>query len=176
MDKEKNLRLYKENSAAALQELEREGLRLHSNEVWSILQYELDCTGIYYFEVIHKQLSVDQIVGLVKKFHAEIGDKIGYVQLEESIIPESFFDSDLEKARIKAAGEVWEVYKYDADPFPSQPHAHNMENGLKLDISTGKLYLKREEKGQIRPKHLSQIRSKIQEKYKDIELPALESI
>jgi hypothetical protein len=42
-------------------------------------------------------------------------------------------------------GEVWQVHKGDADPYPSNPHAHCIEGrrfyeGLKLHLGTGDLY------------------------------------
>lgn len=30
------------------------------------------------------------------------------------------------KVQIKNAGRVWVIHKYDADPFPSNPHAHEL--------------------------------------------------
>jgi hypothetical protein len=45
----------------------------------------------------------------------------------------------------KVDGEVWQVHKSDADPFPSRPHAHcvgGRENfvGRKLHLGTRRLY------------------------------------
>jgi hypothetical protein len=45
----------------------------------------------------------------------------------------------------KVDGEVWQVHKSDADPFPSKPHAHcvgGRENfvGKKLHLGTRRLY------------------------------------
>ena len=43
------------------------------------------------------------------------------------------------------AGEVWRVHKYDADPLPSNPHAHCVGGasryiGRKLHLGTRELY------------------------------------
>lgn len=35
---------------------------------------------------------------------------------------------------------VWEVHLSDADPWPSEPHAHNLEAKEKLDLITGNVY------------------------------------
>jgi hypothetical protein len=45
----------------------------------------------------------------------------------------------------RVAGEVWRVYKGDADPYPSKPHAHcisgaNRFVGCKLHLGTGELF------------------------------------
>lgn len=45
-----------------------------------------------------------------------------------------------QKVKVKAAGAVWYIHRYDADPFPSNPHAHNAEQNVKLDLSNGKCY------------------------------------
>ncbi len=45
------------------------------------------------------------------------------------------------EARVKVAGKIWTIHKNDKDTFPSQPHAHNYENGEKLDLHTGDIYV-----------------------------------
>src|SRR5207237_6227170 len=37
----------------------------------------------------------------------------------------------LTEAQVKLQGEIWIVHKNDADPFPSNPHAHNYRERLK---------------------------------------------
>lgn len=44
------------------------------------------------------------------------------------------------KVRIKSKGLIWVIHLYDQDPFPSNPHAHQLENNIKLDLSNGKCY------------------------------------
>ena len=41
--------------------------------------------------------------------------------------------------RIKA-WRIWQFHSNDADPWPSDPHGHDIENGDKLDIYTGEIY------------------------------------
>ncbi|MGG7663586.1 hypothetical protein [Dyadobacter sp. BHUBP1] len=65
-----------------------------------------------------------------------------FVEIDESKIPSDFVTK--KKARFKHKGTVWVIHRYDADPFPSIPHAHNMELNHKLDLSTGKCYEKRQ--------------------------------
>jgi hypothetical protein len=45
----------------------------------------------------------------------------------------------------RVGGEVWQVHKGDADPYPSKPHAHcvagaNRFIGCKLHLGTAELY------------------------------------
>jgi hypothetical protein len=57
------------------------------------------------------------------------------VELEESIIPPGV-PILLTEVKIKQRGEIWFVYKNNADPFPSNPHAHNYDRGLKMHSAT----------------------------------------
>jgi hypothetical protein len=50
---------------------------------------------------------------------------------------------DLNKIEIKEIVKykgIWEIHKNDKDIFPSNPHAHNKKNGLKLNLDNGELY------------------------------------
>jgi hypothetical protein len=88
------------------------------------------------------------------------------VVLREVILHEPAIPSDvvrrLEERTVKSAGEVWRVHKNDADPFPSNPHAHNLESGLKLHLGTGELFLKRQPAGKIGRRGLLAIRAKLE--------------
>ncbi len=54
---------------------------------------------------------------------------------------------------------MWRIHKNDPDPFPSDPHAHNVESGLKLDLSNGRLWFgTRDTEKSITRKHLIAIR------------------
>lgn len=44
------------------------------------------------------------------------------------------------EATIKAAGHVWRVHQNDADPFPSNLHAHCQDRPEILDLYTGNVY------------------------------------
>src|SRR6266404_6153360 len=65
------------------------------------------------------------------------------IEFEKSPIPDGTLRR-LDEVTIKRDGCVWRIYKNDADPFPSDPHAHNLESGLKLDLSNGGLYFRRQ--------------------------------
>jgi hypothetical protein len=79
-------------------------------------------------------------------------------EFQESPIPAGTFRR-LDEATIRRDGCVWRVHRYDPDPFPSNPHAHNVESGLKLDLSSGRLYFgARDTEQSINRKHLLAIR------------------
>jgi hypothetical protein len=90
--------------------------------------------------------------------------------IEEGIIPKIFAFQKLVK--VKQKGEVWKIHRYDSDPFPSNPHAHNLQSNIKLDLSNGKCYKKREYVFSISEKTLLAIREKALLVYKG-DLPPL---
>jgi hypothetical protein len=81
------------------------------------------------------------------------------IEFEMSPIPHGVV-RQLDEVTIKREGCVWRIHKNDADPFPSNPHAHNVESGLKLDLSTGALYFRSRLSGKsIARRHLDFIRA-----------------
>jgi hypothetical protein len=76
------------------------------------------------------------------------------------------------KVRIKSKGLIWIIHKYDKDPFPSNPHAHQIDNNIKLDLSNGNCYKVREYIYTLKKKDLLSIRIEA-EKVFDGELPVL---
>jgi hypothetical protein len=89
------------------------------------------------------------------------GDVLGEIELfgEECIYPKGI-PTNLYEKQIKVKGQKWELHKNDDDPFPSDPHAHNYETGLKLDLSNGNLYKKKVLMDSINRKTLIEIRNK----------------
>ena len=71
------------------------------------------------------------------------------------------------KVRIKNKGIIWIIHRYDSDPFPSSPHAHQIGNNIKLDLSNGKCYQYRKLIHVIKKKDLLQIREAAMKVYKD---------
>jgi hypothetical protein len=76
---------------------------------------------------------------------------------DHSILPDDAPRSLVEQT-IKYKGEIWRVHRNDADPFPSNPHAHNLESGYKLHLGTGELYLRRRLVSRVSKKDLLGIR------------------
>jgi hypothetical protein len=89
---------------------------------------------------------------------------------KEGIVPKRFLLQY--KVRVKFKGQTWVIHRYDADPFPSNPHAHCLDQNIKLDLSTGGFYRKRQLMGKIKAKDLMQIRELAAKVYKG-ELPPM---
>ena len=112
-----------------------------------------------------------EIVRLVQgfnfaKFHPE---KVDEVELEMDILPPDVSHLLFEQ-QIKRNGKIWTIHRNDADPFPSNPHAHNYDKNLKLDLSNGTLYRHKKPQGRVKHKDLLFLRSQVRS---DIELPPL---
>jgi hypothetical protein len=76
------------------------------------------------------------------------------------------------KVRIKSKGLIWIIHKNDKDPFPSNPHAHELDNNIKLDLSNGNCYKKNQLIYTLRKRDLQTFREKASKIYKG-ELPKL---
>jgi hypothetical protein len=93
------------------------------------------------------------------------------VELDHSPIPSGTLQR-IVKLSIKRAGHVWKIHRNDADPHPSNPHTHNVESGLKLDLTDGTLHFGRRFAGtKVSAKDLRQIRRQAQ--LKGVTLPPL---
>lgn len=93
---------------------------------------------------------------------------VGEVEFETSIIPPRVPRSLVEQT-VRCRGEVWRIHRNDPDPFPSNPHAHNLRSGCKLHLGTGELFLRRRNVGRVQKKHLLAIRGRLS----GFELPEL---
>jgi len=77
----------------------------------------------------------------------------------------------------KVDGEVWRVHKFDADPFPSSPHAHCVGGrdrfvGLKLHLGNAELFRGPETTGRfLGKKQFNRLIDAIRPKFPDIHLP-----
>jgi hypothetical protein len=81
------------------------------------------------------------------------------------------------RLRVKLSGDIWVCHRYDRDPFPSRPHAHNQQTGQKLHLGTGDIFdpHSRQPRGKVRDKILLQIRDDISQKWPDVMLPSIPS-
>jgi hypothetical protein len=74
-------------------------------------------------------------------------------------------------------GEIWRVNKYDADPLPSNPHAHYIAGkerfvGCKLHLGTAVLYRGREPLGRkLYTKQFQRLIDIIRPKFPNLILP-----
>jgi hypothetical protein len=73
----------------------------------------------------------------------------------------------------RGAGREWEILSYPADPFPSDPYAHNEAEDVSLDLATGSLYHDRQYVHKLFRKDLAAFRAKLTERFPDLGLPPL---
>lgn len=81
----------------------------------------------------------------------------------------------LVKKNFKSRGSIWQVHKYDADPFPSLPHAHcseGMWQGYKLHLGTREIFsgAKRTD-FKLKKKEFSILCNLINEHFEEFSLP-----
>lgn len=81
------------------------------------------------------------------------------------------------EADYRVSGEIWQVHKNDADPYPSKPHAHCVGGakrfvGLTLHLGTAELFDKRRALGRkLDSGQFERLIALIQPKFPDIKLP-----
>ena len=90
-----------------------------------------------------------------KRFRPE---RLERIEIDEVVIPEDV-SRILEEQKIKRNGRIWDIHKNDADPFPSNPHAHNYGENIKLDLSNGNFFRHRKYLGKMKKKHLIALRN-----------------
>ncbi len=100
------------------------------------------------------------LLSLIRDIDFSAWNNFEDVLLHASILPPGI-PGRADEETIKALGEKWRIHKYDADPFPALPHAHNLYNGYKLDLSNGNLYRRRQFVGQLPRKDLLLLRDRV---------------
>ncbi len=85
------------------------------------------------------------------------------IDLGYSPIPDSC-RRRLDEVTVKKNGHIWRIHKNDPDPFPSKPHAINIENGHKMDLSTGDLYFGKQYQKTVQRKDLLAVRNLFENK------------
>ncbi|PZU78192.1 MAG: hypothetical protein DI546_04330 [Rhizobium sp.] len=114
-------------------------------------------------DLLDHNLTADKMLELLEDFDFTPVEVLHTIELseEDGIIPENTLVVLLEKV-VKVKGEKWEIHRYDADPWPSNPHAHNYASRLKMHLGTGELFDKnRQSKGKIAAKKLAAIREQL---------------
>jgi hypothetical protein len=120
-------------------------------------------------DVWEQMYSIGDVEEILKDFDFETLDLV--VETSLGVIPIEFrFNT---KVRIKSKGLIWIINRYDKDPFPSNPHAHQLESNIKLHLGNGECYVKKKFISKINKKELFRIREDIIKKC-DINLPKLE--
>ena len=96
---------------------------------------------------------------------------IAQFTLKEPIIKRKNSRQFLLEIYLKLFGEKWAIYKNDPDPFPSDPHAHNLDRNMKLDFRNGDLYKNNKVVDRLSKKDLIKFRSTPE--LSSIQLPAI---
>lgn len=112
-------------------------------------------------------MQFDNVVQLLSDFDFKVLNKEVVTKI---ILPDELLMEY--KVLVKSKGLVWKINKYDKDAFPSNPHAHQLDNNIKLDLSNGNCYQVRKYIYKIKKKDLLDIRNKVEKVY-DGELPIL---
>lgn len=110
-------------------------------------------------EVWDLEASIEEIETLLSTFD--------FTELDAVVEHETIIPSEHQyhvRTIVKVNGEVWTIHKYDADPFPSDPHAHNFDHNLKLDLNTGACYRGRVFRFTLPRKELIEIRSRCEQR------------
>lgn len=114
------------------------------------------------------EISEPEAKSLLTNFDFEILNTT--IEIVEYIFPLSVVHQ--KKVRIKDNGLIWIIHKNDKDPFPSVPHAHCLDQNIKLDLGSGEYYRNRIFKGRLKKKDFLDLRVKASLVYHG-ELPPL---
>lgn len=118
-------------------------------------------------DIWHVEMSEEEIFQTIKDFDFE--KYFPFIETDYSSIEEGRLFEIKQEYRID--GVKWRIHKYDADPFPSLPHAHQVENNLKMDLSNGDCYRIRKYVMTVKKKILLKIRERAEDG--GFELPPL---
>ncbi|MGH1374133.1 MAG: hypothetical protein ACRBBW_18980 [Cellvibrionaceae bacterium] len=160
---------YIKDSEVAIENLSSSELSITSHDIQNALVEVLDlnCST----DLLYMDLPAVKIIELLSsfdfsKYHPEI---LCEIMVDESIVP-SDIPISLTEQTVRTKGEVWRIHKSDADPFPSNPHAHNYPKNLVAHLGNGDLYRKKKVLGRLKKKDLNNLRGLI----KNVSLPSLE--
>jgi hypothetical protein len=137
---------------------------------WALfILYEKECDLEWAGDLWDVEISYEESMARLSNFDFKALDS--FIELPDILFPESLFM--LKKVRVKAKGRIWHVHRYDPDPFPSNPHAHNLDENIKLHLGTGDCYRCGQIIDKVGKKELLVIRAELDKKMMG-PLPALE--
>ncbi|MEO6098450.1 MAG: hypothetical protein ABIW76_23385 [Fibrobacteria bacterium] len=121
--------------------------------------------------ICRMDLSVEELIQRLEGYAFEAPMILGNVDAPSIEVPGSI--RRVYSALGKAKGTEWEILRNDRNPFPSNPCAYNEVEDITMDLSEGGLFHDGEFVHRLRRKDLVNFRSRISDKYPDLELPAL---
>lgn len=144
---------------------ERHGRTIGSDELQNALCRVLGIDELNSPDLLDHNLTADKMLEMLEDFDFTPVQVLYTVELpdEDGIIADNSTLVLLEKV-VRVKGEKWEIHCYDADPWPSNPHAHNYASRLKMHLGTGELFdNNKKPKGKIAAKKLAVIRAELTE-------------
>lgn len=170
--KERNLLTYRKAESEAEELLIAAGIYFVRPTIWEVL--------VEYFErydaptdVLYEGLDAERIFSVVSEYYDRNGWPLAVVNISFPEYAEEIANGKIEKAQVKMNGTVWVVHKSDKDTFPSDPHAHDYENNVKLDLGTGIIYRGRNPYKKISKKELITLRGEINSRLPELILPVI---
>jgi hypothetical protein len=155
-----------------VKDLIKNGIFVTEEQVWAAIQ-------IYCHETFPEEIEFWSDILFIKVEYSILLAYVSAIDFESIKIEFDTTTADIHyslllmtKAEVKHNGLIWVVHKNDKDPFPSNPHAHQIDNRFKMHLGNGKIYLKRKEISQLRKKEFLAVREKLGDR--GIALPALD--
>jgi len=133
-----------------------QGIRITGEDVihaiFVILEDKMDMEWIP--DVFDLELPEEELFDLLKDFdftifNMKVAIDIGAIEGMEMME---------RKKQIKINNSIWRIHPNDVDPFPSKPHAHELTECLKCDLTNGACYKKKTFINYIPKKHLLRLR------------------
>jgi hypothetical protein len=156
---------------AAVEEHLRTERRLHVEYV-QVLSAVMEAYGERNPEnLCGRGLTEAEVIGRLRQHPFDAPVILGAIEAPDLDIPGGI--GRIYAALNRGAGREWEILSHPADPFPSDPYAHNEAEDVSLDLATGALYHDRQYVHRLFRKDLAAFRAKVAEAHPGIALPPL---
>jgi len=118
-------------------------------------------------DLLGREWTGDELVSLVKGIDFAAWADFEEIEVDRTLLVTA--TRRLDEETVKFESERWRIHRYDPDPFPFLPHAHNLSVAVKMDLRDGAQYRKRVYLGSLPRKRLIAFRDRV----KRIVLPDL---
>ena len=117
------------------------------------------------------RLTADELLAKLADYPFDAPIMLGSIEAPGLQIPGGL--GRIRAALGRRAGERWEILSHPADPFPSDPYAHNEADDVTLDLATGALYHDREYVHTLFRKDLTAFRARVAAECPGLQLPTM---
>jgi hypothetical protein len=169
-EKEKKLRGYQNAEDEGKKKLEQAGLYYKKPSIWQVLIEHFQNYDVP-TDVLFENLTGERIFDIVSQYYTRNGRPMEVIDVEVSEYVQVVSEGKIEKAQIRSNGCCWVIHRNDQDTFPSNPHAHDYDNNVKLDLGSGMIYRKKDPYKKMSKKELMTLRNLIRAKLPDLPLP-----